>query len=79
MKIGNYRWKICKKCGKQYVWIPTEKNNHICGENLLESVRCLDCNWHGNVKDCDIDTEPDEFRDRDRKYPICPKCGGGIE
>ena len=42
-------------------------------------IKCIDCDWEGDVIDCDTDTEYDEFKGMDRKYPICPKCGGGVE
>jgi hypothetical protein len=40
---------------------------------------CMDCEWEGEVTECDFDTEYDEFKGIDRKYPICPKCGGGLD
>lgn len=39
---------------------------------------CMDCDWAGDVVECDLDAEYDEFRGSDRKHPICPKCGGGL-
>ncbi len=39
---------------------------------------CMECEWAGESLECDIDTEYDEFYGIDRKYPICPKCGGGL-
>jgi len=43
------------------------------------SYTCMDCDWCGLVSECDFDTEYDEFKDIDRRYPICPECGGGLE
>jgi len=40
---------------------------------------CLDCEWEGDVDLCDSDTEYDEFYGREHRYPICPKCSGGVE
>ena len=40
---------------------------------------CMDCEWEGEITQCDFDTEYDEFKGIDRKYPICPKCGGGLD
>lgn len=40
---------------------------------------CIECGWNGDVKECELDTEYDEFKGVDRTYPICPKCGGGVE
>ena len=40
---------------------------------------CMDCEWEGDATECDFDTEYDEFKGVDRKYPICPKCGGGLD
>ena len=40
---------------------------------------CMDCEWEGDITECDFDTEYDEFKGIDRKYPICPKCGGGLD
>ena len=40
---------------------------------------CMDCEWEGEITQCDFDTEYDEFKGVDRKYPICPKCGGGLD
>lgn len=42
-------------------------------------VTCIDCNWEGDIGECNWDSEPDVFSGNDRKYPICPKCEGGIE
>lgn len=39
---------------------------------------CMDCEWDGEISECDFDNEYDEFKGIDRKYPICPKCGGGL-
>lgn len=44
-------------------------------ENL---TKCLDCNWEGDIKECAIETEFNEFRGNDMCYPVCPKCGGGV-
>lgn len=40
---------------------------------------CMDCEWGGEITECDFDIEYDEFKGVDRKYPICPKCGGGLD
>lgn len=40
---------------------------------------CMDCEWQGDVKECDFDTEPNEFKGTDNVYPMCPKCGGAVE
>lgn len=40
---------------------------------------CMDCEWGGEITECDFDTEYDEFKGVDIKYPICPKCGGGLD
>ena len=40
---------------------------------------CMDCEWEGEVSECDFDTEYDESKGIDREYPICPKCGGGVD
>ena len=40
---------------------------------------CTTCKWGGGISECDFDTEYDEFKGIDRKYPICPKCGGGLD
>ena len=40
---------------------------------------CMDCEWEGDTTEYDFDTEYDEFKGVDRKYPICPKCGGGLD
>jgi hypothetical protein len=40
---------------------------------------CVDCNWEGNISECDFDTEYDEFKGIDKKYPICPNCDGGLD
>jgi hypothetical protein len=40
---------------------------------------CLDCEWNGHVNECEFDYEYDEFSGSDRKYPICPECGGGVD
>lgn len=40
---------------------------------------CMDCEWEGEITECDFDTEYDEFKGINRKHPICPKCGGGLD
>jgi hypothetical protein len=56
---------------------------HLC-RRLVEdyekeiSYSCIDCEWTGDNSSCEFDTEYDEFKRIDRKYPICPKCGGGL-
>lgn len=47
--------------------------------NPITHYTCLDCEWSGESSECDFDTEYDEFKGIDREYPICPKCGGGLE
>ena len=39
----------------------------------------MDCEWEGEITECDFDTEYDEFKGIDRKFPICPKCNGGLD
>lgn len=48
-------------------------------EENIDSGICVDCGWDGLLKDADVDYEWDDFYRVDRPYPICPKCGGGIE
>ncbi len=50
-------------------------------ENIDDQLccNCIDCEWEGQLTECDFDTEPDAFKGTDRKYPICPECGGGID
>ncbi len=49
-------------------------------EDLYSTLySCIECEWCGEGLECDIDSEWDEFKHIDRKYPICPKCGGGLE
>ncbi len=43
----------------------------IIGEMIVNGV--------GDISECDFDYEWDEFKHVDRKYPICPECGGGVE
>ena len=43
-----------------------------------EYCSCMECDWSGYISDCDFDFEYDEFKDIDRKYLICPKCGGDL-
>lgn len=43
-----------------------------------ESLTCVDCGWEGSMSQADVDSEYDEFKGVDRKYPVCPKCGGGL-
>ncbi len=40
---------------------------------------CMECEWEGELSECDFDYEHDEFSGRDIKYPICPVCGGGLD
>ena len=48
-------------------------------ENINDSYySCIDCHWTGEISECDFDTEYDEFKGVNMKYPICPKCGGGL-
>lgn len=42
-------------------------------------VQCIDCDWNGHISECNSDTELDEFKGTDKIFPICPKCGGGIQ
>jgi hypothetical protein len=35
MKLGNYKWVLCNKCGKRYAQIPGGKE-HKCKESLLK-------------------------------------------
>jgi hypothetical protein len=35
MKLGNYKWMVCQKCGKRYVQIPGGKD-HKCKESPLK-------------------------------------------
>lgn len=43
------------------------------------SGSCLDCDWQDDIAKADIDYEWDEFKGNNIPYPICPKCGGGVE
>lgn len=40
---------------------------------------CMDCKWDGEITECDFDTEYDEFKGIYKRYPVCPKCGGGLD
>lgn len=40
---------------------------------------CLDCDFQGQIDEFDYDYDYDEFWGNEIKYPICPKCGGGVE
>lgn len=40
---------------------------------------CIECDFEGHVDDFEYDYEYDEFSGNDRKYLVCPKCGGGVE
>lgn len=44
-----------------------------------DSGECIDCNWSGLFRDAEIEYEWDSFTGMDVPYPICPKCGGGID
>lgn len=44
-----------------------------------ESYTCVDCNWDGDISKCAFDGEYDDFKGVYNKYPICPKCGGGLD
>lgn len=40
---------------------------------------CLECDFEGQIDEFEFDTEYDEFSGNEIKYPVCPKCGGGVE
>ena len=40
---------------------------------------CMECDWDGEASECDFDFDFDEFKGIDIKYPICPKCGSGLD
>ena len=44
-----------------------------------ESYSCMDCEWIGDISECEFDSEYDEFSGRETQYPICPDCGGGLD
>ena len=48
-------------------------------EPFIDSGICIDCEWDGLLKDADIEYDWDDFRREDIPYPICPKCGGGLD
>ena len=59
---------------------PIKVNSEIQSfEFVVDSGVCLDCDWDGLLSDADIDTEWDEFKMQEIPYPICPKCGGGLD
>lgn len=38
MKLGNYKWKFCEKCGKKYA-VPNNKiDNHKCKKSFYETI-----------------------------------------
>ena len=40
MKLGNYKWKCCNKCGKIYVVENGKKDEHRCdNETLITKVK----------------------------------------
>jgi hypothetical protein len=48
-------------------------------ETIIHIATCIDCDWAGDVGDCDDETDYDEFWGRMIHYPICPECCGGVE
>lgn len=45
----------------------------------LDYAMCIECDWNGDREECEIDYEYSEWHGRDFEFPICPKCGGGVE
>ena len=45
----------------------------------IDSGSCPNCSWSGLLVNAETDTEWDEFYRIDRLYPICPKCGDGLD
>ena len=40
MKLGNYKWKFCNKCGKKYVVVNGKIDKHKCDkETLIAKVK----------------------------------------
>jgi len=37
MKLGNYKWMVCEKCGKRYVQVPNGKQ-HKCGNSFIKRI-----------------------------------------
>lgn len=48
-------------------------------KNKLDLAMCIDCDWQGNIQDCDSDGDYSEWHGRSFEYHICPECGGGVE
>lgn len=38
MKLGNYKWMVCPKCGERYIWIPTKRSNHKCKKSKIKEL-----------------------------------------
>jgi len=47
--------------------------------NTINWAMCIDCEWQGDVNLCEWDSEYNEHYGKEFKYPICPKCCGGVE
>lgn len=53
-----------------------------CNEGNTIVIRygvCLDCGFEDELSAYHEDVDYDEFWGREHKYPVCPKCGGGVE
>lgn len=51
----------------------------IGNTNVIRMGICLDCSYEDEVKNFDKDSEYNEFTGNEHYYPVCPKCGGGVE
>jgi hypothetical protein len=40
---------------------------------------CMECEWDGGIDECEFDSDYDDFKGIEIPYPICPKCGGGLD
>ena len=55
------------------------QDSYSVDNSVSSYYSCMDCDWEGETSECDFDTEYDEFKGIDRKYPICPICGSGLD
>jgi hypothetical protein len=38
MKLENYEWMYCEKCGEKYTWTPSKGSNHKCKKSKIQEL-----------------------------------------